>query len=153
MSEYSVGIDLGTTNCAVSYFPLASSQGRGREQTMLPIPQLTSVGCVEERPLLRIGSWIGGDRDGNPFVTADVLADTFQQITESLPDDWTDLELDLRIADESHGQVQPSTHAAGVVIGPEPLVNLFAGFKKVSRPKVVPIFPTRADGTQALRQP
>jgi hypothetical protein len=29
------------------------------------------------------------------------LADTFQQIVDSLPDDWTDLELDLRIADES----------------------------------------------------
>jgi hypothetical protein len=29
------------------------------------------------------------------------LADTFQQIVGSLPDDWTDLELDLRIADES----------------------------------------------------
>ena len=28
------------------------------------------------------------------------LADTFQQIVDSLPDDWTDLELDLRIADE-----------------------------------------------------
>ena len=29
------------------------------------------------------------------------LADTFQQIVDSCPDDWTDLELDLRIADES----------------------------------------------------
>ncbi len=28
------------------------------------------------------------------------LADTFQQIVESLPDDWSHLELDLRIADE-----------------------------------------------------
>ena len=29
------------------------------------------------------------------------LAETFEQIVESLPDDWTDLELDLRIAEES----------------------------------------------------
>src|SRR5882762_2205178 len=29
------------------------------------------------------------------------LADTFQQVIDSLPDDWTDLELDLRIDDES----------------------------------------------------
>jgi len=29
------------------------------------------------------------------------LADTFQRIVDSLPDDWTDLELDMRIADES----------------------------------------------------
>jgi hypothetical protein len=28
------------------------------------------------------------------------LADTFQEIVDSLPDDWTDLELDLRIFDE-----------------------------------------------------
>ena len=28
------------------------------------------------------------------------LADTFQSMVESLPGDWTDLELDLRIADE-----------------------------------------------------
>jgi hypothetical protein len=27
--------------------------------------------------------------------------DTFQQVVDSLPDDWTDLELDLRIHDES----------------------------------------------------
>ncbi|HXP37496.1 MAG TPA: hypothetical protein VN817_07005 [Solirubrobacteraceae bacterium] len=29
------------------------------------------------------------------------LADTFQAIVDSLPDDWTDLELDMRLADES----------------------------------------------------
>ncbi|HXB14536.1 MAG TPA: hypothetical protein VNV44_02205 [Solirubrobacteraceae bacterium] len=28
------------------------------------------------------------------------LSDTFQQLVDSLPEDWTDLELDLRIADE-----------------------------------------------------
>jgi hypothetical protein len=29
------------------------------------------------------------------------LAENFQRIVDSLPEDWTDLELDLRIADES----------------------------------------------------
>ena len=28
------------------------------------------------------------------------MADTFSELVESLPDDWTDLELDLRISDE-----------------------------------------------------
>jgi hypothetical protein len=29
------------------------------------------------------------------------LAETFQELVDSLPGDWTDLELDMRIADES----------------------------------------------------
>jgi hypothetical protein len=29
------------------------------------------------------------------------LAESFQQIVDSLPDDWTDLELDVRLLDES----------------------------------------------------
>ena len=29
------------------------------------------------------------------------LADTFQEIVDSLPDDWTDLQIDVRIFDET----------------------------------------------------
>ena len=52
MSTYSIGIDLGTTNSAVSYFKLAQAEARGSGQTMLAIPQITSVGTVEEKLLL-----------------------------------------------------------------------------------------------------
>ena len=52
MSTYSIGIDLGTTNSAVSYFKLADAEARGSAQTMLAIPQITSVGTVEEKLLL-----------------------------------------------------------------------------------------------------
>ena len=34
---------------------------------------------AELAPFLRPGSWIGGDRDGNPFVTADVLLATMRE--------------------------------------------------------------------------
>jgi hypothetical protein len=52
MSRYSIGIDLGTTNSAVSYFNLGEAKARGTRQTMLAIPQVTAVGTVEERLLL-----------------------------------------------------------------------------------------------------
>lgn len=39
------------------------------------------------------------------------LADSFQKIVDSLPDDWTDLVLDLRIADESR-YIDASVHLA-----------------------------------------
>ncbi|MFZ2541399.1 MAG: phosphoenolpyruvate carboxylase, partial [Gallionella sp.] len=33
---------------------------------------------IKVPPLLRVGCWIGGDRDGNPFVTHDVMLDAVQ---------------------------------------------------------------------------
>ena len=52
MARYSIGIDLGTTNSAISYFDLSESKSRGREQTMLSLPQVTSLGVVETKTLL-----------------------------------------------------------------------------------------------------
>ena len=51
MPRYSIGIDLGTTNCALSYLNLDAPDGRHVPET-LPVPQLTSAGTVEERLLL-----------------------------------------------------------------------------------------------------
>lgn len=54
MSEarYAVGIDLGTTHCALSYVDLANSTGDEVTQALMPVPQLTAPGAVEERLLL-----------------------------------------------------------------------------------------------------
>jgi hypothetical protein len=52
MARYSIGIDLGTTNSAVSYFDLERTAPRGAEQPMLGIPQVTAIGTVETKTLL-----------------------------------------------------------------------------------------------------
>ncbi|WP_430229714.1 Hsp70 family protein [Nitrosomonas communis] len=51
-AKYSIGIDLGTTHCAVSCVDLAQSQGETVAQAIMGIPQLTSPGNVEEKALL-----------------------------------------------------------------------------------------------------
>jgi hypothetical protein len=52
MANYSIGIDLGTTNCALSFYDLTADGARNWQESTLPIPQLTAPGTVEERPLL-----------------------------------------------------------------------------------------------------
>jgi hypothetical protein len=52
MSHYAIGIDLGTTNSAVSFIDSNAEKGRAAAQTMLEIPQITGPGTVEPRPLL-----------------------------------------------------------------------------------------------------
>ena len=50
--RFSIGIDLGTTHCALSYIDLAGSDGEQVTQDVLPIPQLTAPGSLEARGLL-----------------------------------------------------------------------------------------------------
>ena len=50
-AHYAVGIDLGTTNCVLSYVKLDSDQDPAPHHVM-PMPQLTTPGSVEEKPQL-----------------------------------------------------------------------------------------------------
>lgn len=54
MSEarYAVGIDLGTTHCVMAYVDLGQSAGDDVLQAIVPVPQLTGPGAVEELPVL-----------------------------------------------------------------------------------------------------
>ena len=54
MSEplFSIGIDLGTTHCALAYVDIAASDGETTRHGVLDIPQLTAPGAVESLPLL-----------------------------------------------------------------------------------------------------
>ena len=50
--KYAIGIDLGTTHCALSYQPMDATAGRGANQAVLPVTQLTAPGTVESKQLL-----------------------------------------------------------------------------------------------------
>ena len=51
-AKYAVGIDLGTTHCALGSVELAESTHENATLTSLPLPQVVAPGEVEARPLL-----------------------------------------------------------------------------------------------------
>lgn len=57
-AKYSIGIDLGTTNCALAYTAL---EGDGNPVELLPIPRLTAPATVESRLLLPSFLYLAGD--------------------------------------------------------------------------------------------
>ena len=68
-----------------------------------------------------MGSWIGGDRDGNPFVTADVMRGTLQMQSsrvlrfylEELHELGAELSLAAHLADVSEGSAGAGRALAG----------------------------------------
>ena len=50
--RYSIGIDLGTTHCALSYVELATSDAEAVSEGVMRVAQLTAPGAIEERDLL-----------------------------------------------------------------------------------------------------
>ncbi|MEO8170270.1 MAG: Hsp70 family protein [Oxalobacteraceae bacterium] len=54
MSEprFAIGIDLGTTHCALAYVDIAACDGDDTSHGVLAIPQLTAPGAIEELSLL-----------------------------------------------------------------------------------------------------
>jgi hypothetical protein len=51
-ARYAIGIDLGTTHCALAYVDMAASDGEKTVHGVLDIPQLTDPGTVGASPLL-----------------------------------------------------------------------------------------------------
>ena len=72
-------------NEALGYYPLSLFEAIGALQTdarelfAAAWPGAASI----EHPLVPMGSWIGGDRDGNPFVTADELRHSLRRQAET----------------------------------------------------------------------
>src|SRR5579859_2678245 len=60
MPEYVIGIDLGTTNCALAYAAATSQNGDRPEVRLFAVPQLVNPGEVAELDLLPSSLYIPG---------------------------------------------------------------------------------------------
>ncbi len=62
-SQYVIGIDLGTTNCALAYAPRAGRSARAAAGSLFEIPQLVNPGEVRDEPLLPSFLYLPGAAD------------------------------------------------------------------------------------------
>ena len=68
--KYVIGIDLGTTNCAVAYAPAGGDPRDVPPIDLIAIPQLTNPGEVRDEPLLPSFLYIPGSADFPAGATA-----------------------------------------------------------------------------------
>ena len=64
--RYSLGIDLGTTHCALSWIDHAASDGERVAQGVLDVPQLTAPASVQAQPLLPSFLYLPHDSELTP---------------------------------------------------------------------------------------
>lgn len=65
-ARYCIGIDLGTTHCALAWVDLLQSDGEQTVSGILPIPQLDSPGSVQAQPLLPSFLYLPHEAEFNP---------------------------------------------------------------------------------------
>ncbi|MBT9539657.1 phosphoenolpyruvate carboxylase [Thiobacillus sp.] len=78
------------------------------------------VAPISVPSFIRFGSWIGGDRDGNPFVTADVTEWTVHTQMEAALDEYRKRVLELR---------QTLTHSSGWCTPSAPFLERLAEYE------------------------
>jgi hypothetical protein len=62
-NQYVIGIDLGTTNCALAFAPRDADAGERPQVTLFEIPQLVNPGEVRDEPLLPSFLYLPGPAD------------------------------------------------------------------------------------------
>ncbi|MDD2712211.1 MAG: Hsp70 family protein [Simplicispira sp.] len=75
-ARYTIGIDLGTTHCALSWLDTEASDGENTVQGVLPIPQLTGPGSVDSPLLLPSFLYLPHDSEMAPGDLALPWSDT-----------------------------------------------------------------------------
>ncbi len=78
------------------------------------------TGIVNVPSFIRFGSWIGGDRDGNPFVTADITEWTVHRQMQEALEEYRLRVLDLR---------QTLTHSSGWCTPSAPFLERLAEYE------------------------